>query len=158
MNFEILAVIALVMVEMAIAGGCALLYSRMRSKADSEKASMIPWGIEVKAAVGTANDAKRAVELLELEHYKSLRSMFEDQALQIANLKADNVKLLQRVESLELKVATLQRMDRAARKKEADAILAEEAAPALPGSELNGVPFPEGASPEPRARSFGRIH
>lgn len=119
MNPAFLAIIGLLTVQLCIAGGCAFLYARFRSKADAERTLLAPWGIKVEAAIGTANDAKRAVETIELEHYKSLRSLFESQALQIANLKAENTALLQRIESLEVKVQTLQRMDRKERNKEA---------------------------------------
>lgn len=152
-----IALVCLVLIQLAIAGGCGLLYARMRSKADAEKASMVPWGIEVKAAVGTAQSAKDMVDKIELEHFKNLRSMFESQVLQIAQLKADIAGLQQQVDSLTTKVLSLQRMDRHAVKREADRALAEEVEPASPGPEMNGVPFPGGSLTAPRRNSFGRI-
>lgn len=153
-----IALICLVLIQLAIAGGCGLLYARMRSKADAEQASMLPWGIKVEAAVGTAQAASAKVDMIEMEHYKNLRSLFESQVLQIAQLKATAENLQQQVDSLTTKVLSLQRMDRHAKKKEADSFPAEDGASPLPGAEMNGVPFPVDASSEPTRRRFGHVH
>lgn len=169
MNSTILGIIALFGVQIILAGLSALIYSRMRSKADSTVAAMVPWGIEVKAAVGTANAAKSAVDMIELQHYKNLRSLFEDQALQIAQLKADKGELLKKIESLETKVLTLQRLDRKDRAREAPIAREPWSSPAGEKMEddaarldailhAEGIPLnaTNGAKPQPNRRpGFG---
>lgn len=157
MNFTVIAIIAFFGVEIALVGASALLYSRMRAKADAERAASVPWGIKVEAAVGTAQSAKDTVERLKLEHYDNLRNLFESQVLQIAQLKGEIVTLRKEVEQLTTKVQTLQRGERREAKRAADQAVAEDGASPLPGPEVNGVPFPGGASPEPGRRRFGHI-
>lgn len=166
MNSINFGLMALLLVQVALSGASWFIYSRMRSTADAERAARPEWGIKVEAALGTARDAKQAVDTIELAHYKSLRSMFEDQVLQIGQLKGDIVTLKKEIEQLTTKVQTLQRMDRGFKKK------AEEAAPAMPGPEgpfegespldeavRNGVayrlPVPGGAQQYSRPPGFG---
>lgn len=109
--------ISLLLVQIGFIGASVLLYARMRSKADAENTSRIPWGIQVQGAIGTAEAAKRQVELIEVEHYKTLKSFFENQSLQISQLKSELLEAHKRIDALEIKVQTLQRMDRHDRKK-----------------------------------------
>lgn len=148
------ALISLILVQLGFIGASAFLYTRMRSKADADKAAMIPWGIKIEGAIGTADSAKRQVEMIELEHYKNLRALFESQALQIGELKGEIAVLRKELAQADIKIQTLQRMDRKARKE-----IAEEAASALPGPEevpMNGMPY--GDAPHAQSkRRFGAI-
>jgi len=105
-------VISLILVQLGFVAATVAMYLRMRAHADVERTNQTSWGMEVKAAVGTANTAAQKVDMIELEHYKNLRSLFESQALQLANCRAEIERLQTKVETLEVKVASLNRMDR----------------------------------------------
>lgn len=159
-----IALISLLCAQVVILGMGAAIYLRQRSQADAERIAKVDWGIKLEAAIGKADSAKQAVDMIEVSHYNKLRVKFEEQILEIAALKGELAEVKKELERVRVKAETAARMDRHARKKEA-----EEAASAQPGPEAaldaarrNGtaIPlFPPGdASPRPRARStFGQI-
>lgn len=159
-----IGMVSLIFAQVVILVLGAAIYLRQRSQADAERIAKVDWGIKLEAAIGKADSAKQAVELIEVTHYNRLRAKFEEQVLEIASLKGELAELKKELDRVRVKAETAARMDRAARKRET-----EEAAPAMPGHGgdhgLDGlirngqaVPlFPGGASPASSRSGFGAI-
>lgn len=150
----------------------AIIYSRQKNAADNEKRERGRFGEQVSEAVRTAQDAKREAFQIDTEKYRSLASMVEQQAVEIAKLKAQVVALEESVASLGNKLASRERADRNAEKRAAHATPApgrddEDEGPQAgrPGgtdaatlARLGAIPLQPEAAPAAQGapRSFGR--
>lgn len=114
----IYGIISLLIVQLALVGATAILFLRLRSQADVEKHDHVGWGIKISAAVGTAEAAKRQVELVETEHFKALRTKFEAQELEIAELRKECISLRNEVVTLRTALASKARSERLERQRE----------------------------------------
>lgn len=150
----------------------AVLYTRGKSAVDLEKRDRGAFAPQVADAVRIAQEAMRAAEKIDGEKYRALASLCEQQAVTIANLRAQVNALEESVASLSNKLASRERADRAAERRAAagapplpEAHDTQEAAQAgamdaatLAG--LGAIPLRANhAAPEApgKPRSFGRV-
>jgi len=161
-------IIALVLVQLGIAAACALLYLRGRNANDMDKRDRETYSARVEVAYGMADSAKKAVETIEVTHYKALAAKYEVACQDIVRLEAQVKSLKESVESLSNKLASRERADRALAAKERRATPdGESALPAESGDpdvdaliRANGYPlsFPgqQQSAPAAPLNTFGR--
>lgn len=162
----VLAILALLSVQVAFVGACLYAYSRIRTQQDQAGQQYGTWGARLELAVSTADTARKAVEQIELEHFRKLRARFEEQESELARMRVA-------LKICETKLASEERMGRrddARRRKEEEAEVppappANAGVPAAPGGDvdsllrqfgvpLNGAPP---AAPAAPAGGFGRV-
>lgn len=97
----------------------AVLYTRGKNAVELEKRDRGSFGPQVGDALRTAQEAMRAAERIDTEKYRALASLVEQQALEIASLKAQLAAATESIASLSNKLASRERADRAAEKKAA---------------------------------------
>jgi len=145
----------------------ALIYGRQKSALDLEKRDRGIFGIDVKAAVQAASEAKRTVDMVEVDHYRKLATLFTCLTTEHEGCKAKIAALEESVSSLSNKLASRDRADKAVAKrttaqseKENEGLVPTVAGASDLDSILraHGVPMaPVTASPEARPASFGKL-
>jgi len=163
------AVVALLGLQLAIAGISLYAYNRIRSKEDTSGMKMDNWAARLELAITTADSAKRQAEDIEVEHFRKLRALFNEQEIEIGRL-AGKVKALEVELTLcNKKLATAARYDRRdnakAAKEEEDPT--DSLPPGLPSNPtmedlINAglaVPMSPTTAPAkpPRDPSFGKV-
>jgi hypothetical protein len=151
----------------------AVLYARGKNAVDLEKRDRGTFGGLVDNAVRIAEDAMRTADRIDVEKYRALASLVEQQATTIATLRAQVVALEESVASLSNKLASRERADRSAERRAAatvaplpEALPVQEAV--QPGgmdaatlARYGAIPLHANnhAAPEApeRPRSFGRV-
>lgn len=149
-----------------VALASAIIYGRQKSAVDIEKRDRGVFGATVTDALRHAQSAERLAQELRLQNYETLRQKFEELYLENAQLKAKVLTLEESVASLSNKLASRDRADRQAARKEAAELQGNgdshpapqtledlvRAGLAVPLSQPNSQVPP----PPPNARSFGR--
>lgn len=120
--------LALILVQVCMVGACGYVYYRSRSMQDLEKHDRMSWSARIEAAYGLADGAKKAVEMIEVSHYKSLAIRYEESQREIESMRAKIARLEESVESLSNKLASRDRQDRALARADAAAAAEIEAA------------------------------
>jgi len=155
----------LVIAQLMVFVGNALLYGRQKSALDIEKRDRGLASVGVAEALRKASEASTMVDGLRFDNYELLRQKFEAQSLEIASLKAQILTLQESVKSLANKLASRDRSD-----KKLAAIEAEEDHPtpapkggkeSLEDLARRGVVVPLFTDQEPvqadtKPKSFGR--
>lgn len=106
------AVAALLVTQLVIAGLSLYAYNRIRSKEDSAGLQMGNWAAKLELAVTTADSAKRQAEDIEVEHFRKLRALFNEQEVEIGRLNGKVKALEVELQSCTKKLATAARYDR----------------------------------------------
>ena len=165
------AVAALLVTQLVIAGLSLYAYNRIRGKEDTQGLKMDNWAARLELAVTTADSAKRQAEDIEVEHFRKLRALFNEQEIEIGRL-GGKVKSLETELSLcNKKLATAARYDRRDAAKEKAGEAGGEPDPVVPQSlPANptmadlikaglAVPMsPVSAPPQqPAANTFGKV-
>lgn len=161
----IFAVVALLVVEVAVAAACLYAYTRIRSQQDSTGQERIAWGVKLEAAVTQADSARRLVETIEVEHYKRLRALVESQAAELSDARARIISLERELKVCQTKLASEERIARRDEQRRAERQTPEvPAAAGKPGDVdslvREGLAIPLGQQqPAPAAprSTFGRV-
>lgn len=111
-------VISLILVQLVIAAACAIAYVRQRNAYDVDKRDREGFGAKLEVVYGKVDTVQRAVETIELSHYKALAAKYEVAMQDITRLEAQIKALKETVESLSNKLASRDRADRLAAKRE----------------------------------------
>lgn len=129
--------IALILLQLAFVGGSIALFVLQKSQADMQKHESLSWGIEVKAAVSTADSAKRAVEMIEVTHFNKLRALYEAQGLDLVECRKEIASLRSEVMQLRTKNASAARSEQREAKRNSEGTApgnsSEEGVEAVPG-------------------------
>lgn len=157
--------IAIALAQLVILVINAILYSRQKNGADNEKRERAEFRPKVEQAYTWAQDAKRGVETVELDHYKKLLALFQAQAAELAEAKAKIAQLEESLASLSNKLASRERADRSAAKRAAQETQEPEAEelPAKGKVTLddlirNGAAIPlTPEAPPPSQTTFGKV-
>lgn len=149
----------------------AVLYARGKNAVDLEKRDRGMFAPQVADALRMAEDAMRAADRIDQEKYRALASLVEQQAVEIARLKAELAAATESIHSLSNKLASRERADRAAERRAAPPMTPplpaegehQEAGPAgtmdaATLAQFGAIPLRANAAPaEGRPRSFGRV-
>jgi len=119
------AVIALLGLQLVIAGASLYAYNRIRGKEDSAGQQREAWSAELKLAVSNADSARRMAETIEVSHYKALRALFDAQSLDFADMRARFKQMEMELATCRAKLSSEERMTRRAVAKK---LASEEAA------------------------------
>jgi hypothetical protein len=120
------AVAALLVTQLVIAGLSLYAYNRIRGKEDTQGLKMDNWAARLELAVTTADSAKRQAEDIEVEHFRKLRALFNEQEIEIGRLNGKVKALEAELTICTKKLATAARYDRRDKEK-ADKEAAQEA-------------------------------
>jgi septal ring factor EnvC (AmiA/AmiB activator) len=130
----------------------AVAYLRSKQDVARTKTEMGVVSLDIRTAKDTAESAKRAVETIELSHYKALLAKYEGVVLELVDaqkaiklLRAEVESLRESIASVNNKLASRERADKSAAKKAAREDVPEM--PTEPGSGVdelvrNGMAFP----------------
>lgn len=141
--------ISLLILQMVLLGAGAFVFTRQLNIRDVDKHDRVSWEIKLNAAVSTADSAKAKIEMIEVSHFNALRSKFEAQNLEIAELLKEVTSLRNEVVQLRTTIASRSRAERREATEIPRAVTA--AGPAddssgfaetLQGAVLNGKAYP----------------
>jgi len=113
------AQISLILGQIVVFVANAIIYGRQKSAVDIEKRDRGAFGVTVADALRHAQEAERIGRELRLDNYELLRQKFEAQELEISQLKAKVIALEESIASLSNKLASRDRADRHAARREA---------------------------------------
>lgn len=111
--------LAVVIAQIVVLVLNAVLYARQKNAVDVERRDRGVFGPRVDYAVLTAEAAKREAENIDGEKYRALASIVQQQAVEIADLKAKIRSLEESVQSMSNKLASRERADRSAERRAA---------------------------------------
>lgn len=131
----VFAVLALLGLQLVIAGVSLYAYNRIRSQQDSAGQQRETWSAQLTLAMTNADSAKRLAETIEVEHFKKLRALYEVQAAELAEAKGKIAHLEQALKVCQTKLASEERINRRdeARKRKAAEPAEEEEGETEPG-------------------------
>lgn len=169
-----LAIVAFFGVQMALVGAAFYVYSRMRTQQDIQGQAQQNWSAKLELAVKTADTALSRADTIEIQHYRSLRVLFDEQAALIGALNGKVKALEAELALCNRKLASEERMSRRAVAKAAKASqeeddddLGEGLIPKLPKNPTMedlrkaGLPVlpmsPKQAPAQPAPSSFGKV-
>jgi hypothetical protein len=170
----IFAVVALLGLQLAIAAASLYAYNRIRGKEDIAGQQREAWSAKLELAVSNADSARRQVETIEVSHYKALSALFQQQSLELSEMRSKLKQMEMELATCRAKLASEERMTRraVAKSKAAAAPDGEEdpADPTLPtGLPANptiedlrklglAVPMsPVNQAPAQQPASFGKV-
>lgn len=132
----IYGVISLLVAQLVIAALCAVAYLRQKNAYDVDKRDREGFGAKLEVVYGKVGDVQRAVETIELSHYKALAAKYDIAMQDISRLEKQVAGLKETVEALSNKLASRDRADRAAAARERPAKPApEDSAPSAGAAE-----------------------
>lgn len=165
MIWPILAVVSLVMVQMAIAAACLYAYTRIRTQGDAAGKDLQGWSARLEIAATNADLARKTAETIEVEHFKKLRAQLEGESLALGKCRAEVAELTVKYDSLRKRQEATEKAEKRAARAAAPDVAAEDTqytpeeiaaweeaararlAPAENGTKPQGRPF--GAPPVP---------
>lgn len=112
--------------QLVIACLCAVAYLRQRNAYDVDKRDRENFGARLEVVYGKVDTVQRAVETIELSHYKALAAKYDIAMQDISRLEKQVAGLKETVEALSNKLASRDRADRAAAQRERQAKPAAE--------------------------------
>lgn len=110
----IFAVVALLGLQLAIAAASLYAYNRIRGKEDIAGQQREAWSAKLELAVSNADSARRQVETIEVSHYKALSALFQQQSLELSEVRSKLKQMEMELATCRAKLASEERMTRRA--------------------------------------------
>ncbi len=117
----------LALIQFLVVLGNAVVYVRFKHRGDVEKRDLGDFKLSLEAIRLVADAAKISADLANGDKYESVRLRCDDLASSLKGCQGDNAILRESVQSLSNKLASREKIERHAAKREADEEAAREA-------------------------------